>query len=204
MDNVIEAILFATSAHGRQTRKFSIEHSLRVAQLTIKYLENEKLVIPALLHDVVEDTNVSIENINNEFGVEVASIVACVTDDKQAIRLAPSKGIYYYEKIRDLHENENYLCIVLKLCDRLDKMIELRKSFLKSAYKMCSSVDVTQDIIEIHDEIRNMCQLMIINTRFVLNYLFAKCECCVILRICKDLEQESDYLFNLINLRYIY
>lgn len=200
----LAAILFATAAHGNQTRKYSrdpyILHPIRVARLTRDYTGGNELIIPALFHDLVEDTGVTLEDIELAFGDSIAEIVAKVTDVKEHVRRAPSKGIFHYEKIRKFFDDDDYASIVLKLCDRLDNMLDARHNFVKSAYRITATMNPSSEMLELHTEIKRMCHLMIVNTRFILNFLFQKCDCRIIVKICKDLEKESDYLFSLIKL----
>ena len=64
MDNVLQAVRdFADKAHGDQTRKYSpdryIVHTVRVMETVREYTSDTAMLAAALLHDVVEDTNVS-------------------------------------------------------------------------------------------------------------------------------------------------
>lgn len=79
--NFAKALIFATKAHGDQKRRnggFYIIHPIRVSQ----EVKTEKQKIIALLHDVVEDTEVTLENIEAEFGTEVMCAVDCLTKRK--------------------------------------------------------------------------------------------------------------------------
>jgi hypothetical protein len=80
------AIAFAATAHGGQVRKYNglpyITHPLRVMEIlheTAAVVSEDQLVA-AVLHDVVEDTPVSIETIERRFGVGVAGMVFDLTD----------------------------------------------------------------------------------------------------------------------------
>ncbi|WP_019241533.1 MULTISPECIES: HD domain-containing protein [Bacillus] len=81
-----QALAFATKAHNGQTRKNSsqpyIEHPIRVAGILKDAHFREEVVIAALLHDVVEDCPVTIEEIKETFGKDVATIVAYHTENK--------------------------------------------------------------------------------------------------------------------------
>lgn len=80
-----EALAFASRAHGDQKRKYTqepyIEHSKRVAELVRTVPHNEAMICAAYLHDVVEDTPVSREEIERNFGKEVAKLVHELTDE---------------------------------------------------------------------------------------------------------------------------
>ena len=80
------ALVFATAAHAAvgQMRKYSddpyIVHPIRVATTVAKFGGTDEMISAAYLHDVVEDTGVSIEDILDMFGSVVAVIVDGLTD----------------------------------------------------------------------------------------------------------------------------
>lgn len=80
-----EALEFARKAHGEQRRKYIeelyIEHPKRVAGLVKTVPHTEEMICAAYLHDVVEDTPVSIQDIQRKFGRKVASLVYELTDE---------------------------------------------------------------------------------------------------------------------------
>jgi guanosine-3',5'-bis(diphosphate) 3'-pyrophosphohydrolase len=86
---VIKAAVYAAEKHKYQRRKgFNqvpyINHPLKVAMLLADAgEEGENLIIAAILHDVIEDTDASYEEIATEFNKEIADIVIEVTDDKE-------------------------------------------------------------------------------------------------------------------------
>lgn len=75
---------FATVAHQSQTRKYSgrpyIEHPLAVARMVGRFDHDEDMIIAALLHDTVEDTLVTLNEIECVFGAGVAALVSDLTD----------------------------------------------------------------------------------------------------------------------------
>ena len=86
--NVLE---FADKAHKGQTRKYTgddyIVHPMAVADMVERHGGDEVQVCAALLHDVVEDTDVTNIEICELFGVEIARLVHWLTDTSQ-----PSDG----------------------------------------------------------------------------------------------------------------
>lgn len=89
LSNLMHAVSFAAKKHTGQTRKGKddapyINHPLEVANLLINLgkVEDYDVLIAAILHDTVEDTETSVEEIAELFGQTVAEIVAEVTDDK--------------------------------------------------------------------------------------------------------------------------
>lgn len=85
-DLISRADVFAAAAHASidQRRKYTgdpyIVHPRRVAQTVKETGARDEAVAAALLHDVVEDTQVTLEEIRAEFGEDVAALVEMVTD----------------------------------------------------------------------------------------------------------------------------
>ncbi|AHM60080.1 metal dependent phosphohydrolase [Flammeovirgaceae bacterium 311] len=80
-----EALEFARQAHGDQKRKFTgepyIEHPKRVAEMVRTVPHTDAMICAAYLHDVVEDTPVTHQEIEQRFGKEVAMLVYELTDE---------------------------------------------------------------------------------------------------------------------------
>ena len=86
MQRLDYAILFATKAHDGQMRKTDnvamIFHPFTVGMLLQRTGMSEDTVIAGILHDVVEDTKYTIDDIENIFGKNVRNIVDEVTENK--------------------------------------------------------------------------------------------------------------------------
>lgn len=116
-----EALVFSEKAHRGQKRLSGhpyIIHPLETALMVLDYEKNNKaLVIAALLHDVVEDSEITLEKIEEKYGAEVALIVYGMTKDlvrqyNGNVTLASSREFFYFApKI-----------LLLKLLDRLNNM----------------------------------------------------------------------------------
>jgi (p)ppGpp synthase/HD superfamily hydrolase len=82
---VRSALVFAVRCHARQRRKSDgaafIEHPLEVAGLLHDAGCSDGVVAAGLLHDVVEDSHVTVAELTWRFGAEVANIVQTVTED---------------------------------------------------------------------------------------------------------------------------
>lgn len=82
--DVIRAIAFATKAHDEQQRKYTgepyINHPIEVARIVSTVPHTTEMIIAAVLHDTVEDTDTTIEDVSKAFGSEVATLVADLTD----------------------------------------------------------------------------------------------------------------------------
>ncbi|MGB3491505.1 MAG: HD domain-containing protein [Elainellaceae cyanobacterium] len=96
MGLVLKATHFAAQKHKDQRRKGQdaapyINHPIALAHLLwhTAQVRDPVVITAALLHDTVEDTDATLDEIEQEFGAEVKSVVAEVTDDKslpQAVR----------------------------------------------------------------------------------------------------------------------
>ena len=85
-DLVIQADTFAAAAHAAidHRRKYTgepyIEHPREVARIVASVTDDHEVIAAALLHDTVEDTPVTLEQIEDLFGARVASLVEQLTD----------------------------------------------------------------------------------------------------------------------------
>ncbi len=87
MENLIDkAICFAVKAHSGMKRKGTdipyISHPLEAFSIAASITDDDK-VLAAALHDVVEDTDYTLEDIKSEFGEEVAELVASDSENKR-------------------------------------------------------------------------------------------------------------------------
>ena len=84
MDRIQHATVFATQAHSGQKRKYTgddyIVHPVAVAELVRDNGGTEDQIIAALLHDTIEDTSVTYEDVFKSFGADVAALVWELTD----------------------------------------------------------------------------------------------------------------------------
>lgn len=86
--NVLEkAILTASINHNGQYRKNTdipyITHPVTVGMMLLKYGYSEEVVAAGILHDTVEDTSLTLEDIKRDFGAQIAEIVeGCSEPDK--------------------------------------------------------------------------------------------------------------------------
>jgi (p)ppGpp synthase/HD superfamily hydrolase len=84
---IARALAKATEAHAGQTRNGSgglpyIEHPRMVAATLADLGYDEATLAAALLHDVVEDSDTTVEDLRAEFGDEIADLVAALSDDE--------------------------------------------------------------------------------------------------------------------------
>ncbi len=124
MQRVRDAYALAAEAHKDQRRKTGepyIIHPIAVARIVAEELElGANPVIAAFLHDVVEDTDYTIEDIRERFGDDVAFLVGVVTKQKKD-KYEKSKQVDNYRQILASVQYD-VRAILIKLADRLHNM----------------------------------------------------------------------------------
>ena len=124
MHRVRDAYALAAEAHKKQRRKTGepyIIHPIAVARIVAEELElGGNPVIAAFLHDVVEDTDYTIEDIRERFGDDVAFLVGVVTKQKKE-KYEKSKQVDNYRQILASVQYD-VRAILIKLADRLHNM----------------------------------------------------------------------------------
>ena len=126
-EEIFRAFSVAKRAHAGTRRKSGepyIFHPLAVALIAVKEVGLGPIAaVCALLHDVVEDTDITLDQIRTVFGDRVAKIVDGVTkiNDVKILQQTDSKQAENYRKILLSMCNDAYV-IFLKLCDRLHNM----------------------------------------------------------------------------------
>lgn len=123
-DLIKQAFIFAKKAHRNQKRlsgESFITHPLTVAFYLAELGLDDKTIIAALLHDVLEDTKTTLEEIKEKFGSKVAQLVDGVTK---------LKGIRYYgekKQLEDLRKMfiamaQDVRVVLIRLADRLHNL----------------------------------------------------------------------------------
>ena len=87
--SILKALRFAADKHRNQRRKSVealpyINHPIQVAEILwrVADVRDETLLVAAILHDTIEDTDTTQEEIESQFGADVLALVLEVTDDK--------------------------------------------------------------------------------------------------------------------------
>jgi (p)ppGpp synthase/HD superfamily hydrolase len=163
---IYDALKFATFAHEGQYRKYTgeeyITHPIAVADLVEEYLdykgyseeEVDTAIQIALLHDTVEDTDVTIEEIQRLFGFKVAQGVWFLTKtpsfvgnraERKALceeRLAKAPEVIKIIKTCDMHHNSK------SIEEHDPNFYELFKTETKSLLKAMGTENVLNNLIE--------------------------------------------------------
>lgn len=124
-DALNRAYVFAMKKHGAQLRASGdpyYSHPVEVAGILTKFKLDSSSIIAGLLHDTVEDTDTTIEEVRNLFGDQVASIVDGLT--KLAMIEQKSANNKQAENFRKLllAMSEDIRVLLIKLADRLHNM----------------------------------------------------------------------------------
>lgn len=112
---------FAEQSHAGQVRKYTgeayITHPIRVAELVNEHVQDDNVLCAALLHDVVEDCEVTIEEIEQLFGEEIAEYVWYLTKPPSFVgdrekrkrldraRLQEAPALVRFVKVMDIFHN---------------------------------------------------------------------------------------------------
>lgn len=121
-----QVVAFASDAHSGQYRKSGeayIIHSLHAARTLAEIGMDEITIAAGLLHDVPEDTPVTLDEIAKKFGKEVSYLVDGITKLSK-IRLQGSQQEYFLENLRKmfLAMAQDIRVVIIKLADRLHNM----------------------------------------------------------------------------------
>ena len=127
---------FCIKAHEGQIRISGepyVVHPILVATLVAYFSRNEDMIIAALLHDVIEDTKYSVEQVENIFGKNVAHLVNGLTKiseikEQKKLNNADNEKLYNsalsFRKML-LASIDDVGILVIKLCDRAHNMMTL-------------------------------------------------------------------------------
>ena len=136
-DAIVEkAVDYCIKSHEGQVRKSGepyAVHPILVASLVAFLSENKATILAALLHDVIEDTQCTEEELRDQFGSEVLKLVLGLTKivEIREDNLIPSKSKKSLTKSALTFRNmllasiEDVGVLVVKLCDRLHNMLTL-------------------------------------------------------------------------------
>lgn len=127
MDLLNRAIVFAVKAHDGAFRKGTnvpyILHPMEVASITAALTEDVEVIAAAMLHDVAEDTEYTIEDIRENFGERVASLVAAESENKREDRPAAET---WQERKQETIDHMTKLSRDAKIICLSDKLANLR------------------------------------------------------------------------------
>ena len=127
---IFKAIEFATKAHSGQYRKGTkipyITHPLNVAKTLIQLECSEPVILAGILHDTLEDTRVTFDELQKAFGNEIADLVKSVSE--------PNKSDWIWENrkahtLNHLKKDASQNHLILYLADKLDNIRSMREDY---------------------------------------------------------------------------
>jgi len=130
-----EAIVFAVQKHSGMQRKLDsspyILHPMEAALIASTMTRDEEVLSAAVLHDVVEDTDAELCDIEARFGKRVAALVASETENKRdGIPKSATWMIRKHESLTELERTEDTAVKILWLSDKLSNMRALYRAWL--------------------------------------------------------------------------
>ncbi len=166
-DLITKAYMFALDKHGTQLRESGepyISHPIGVASILISLKMDQDTIIAGILHDTVEDTNATIEEIETLFGTQIANIVNGVTKlSKFELSLLAEKQTENFKKLL-ISAASDIRVLIIKLADRLHNMrtlkfkksISRRQFIAKETLEVYSPLAERIGIITIKDEMQDI------------------------------------------------
>jgi len=140
-DNIRLAFNTAIKAHKdsrRQSGKLYITHPISVAKITATEIGlGSTSIICSLLHDVVEDTSINLDEIENQFGQEVSLIIGGLTKISDVVEADVSLQAENFRKMI-LTISNDIRVVLIKIADRLDNMRTLEYLSEKKQKKIAS------------------------------------------------------------------
>ena len=134
-DIVSEAIVFAAEAHDGMRRRKSelpyILHPMEVGVIIGTMTDSQEVVAAGVLHDVVEDAEISIDEIGAKFGSRVQELVAAETENKRD-DLPPEQTwrIRKEESLEKLKNTDDIEVLILWIGDKLSNIRAIYRDFL--------------------------------------------------------------------------
>ena len=141
MELVSEAINFAVKAHDGMRRKKSdspyILHPLEAAVIVGTMTNDQNIIAAAALHDVVEDTDATLEQIEEKFGKRVRELVESETENKRPdLPAADTWRIRKEESLNDLKNTNDLAVLMVWLGDKLANMRSIYRDWSREGDKM--------------------------------------------------------------------
>ncbi|MBQ4030440.1 MAG: bifunctional (p)ppGpp synthetase/guanosine-3',5'-bis(diphosphate) 3'-pyrophosphohydrolase [Bacilli bacterium] len=144
-NNVEEAIHFMVKAFkGQKLKTENIDrsfHSMIVYTLLRDITDTEDVLVSALLHDVINDTEYGYEEIEEKFGTLVADMVSDLSEDMSIAKWLDRKKDY----IRRMRANYDVMVINIMLADKLHILLSNYNLFLKVGDKVWKTTGGSKD-----------------------------------------------------------
>jgi hypothetical protein len=145
-DLVRDALETARRAHAGQLRRGSdghpyIDHPVAVAEILIRYRQRDEVLAAGLLHDVIEKSDVGIDEVRERFGYVVADLVEALTEDET---------IDSYEERKEEHRQRvaaaNPAALTIFAADKLTNVAMLREAYALIGEGVSDELAVSLDL----------------------------------------------------------
>lgn len=132
-ETIYKAVFYATHAHNRAMPVYDPDQKSFTAHFTLVALnalnfsmdediDREFLMTIAVLHDTIEDTDVTFDDLNREFGLKVANAVKALSRDQ---------NLEYYDQIPDCIERIKLQPKEVAIVKMADRLFNVRERYLK-------------------------------------------------------------------------
>lgn len=141
-----KALIFAVNAHTGMKRKGTntpyIVHPMEAVAIVASMTDDREIIAAAALHDVVEDTQYTIDDIKNEFGDKVARLVASESEDKRPE--LPESETWKIRKEETLEhlKNASIETKMITLGDKLSNIRAIYRDYLNLGDKLWERFNV--------------------------------------------------------------
>ena len=161
-----KAIYWAKKYHNGQFRKSGepfYTHPLEVAYMLTEYNLKTDVIVTAILHDIIEDTEVTAGMILDEFGWRITEMVDMLTRDRP-----DGSKLSVEEILNNAYEKDDKEVLLIKLIDRLHNMqtigsmtVEKRKKIAVETIEEVFSISCILELKSTEEELAVLCNNMI-------------------------------------------
>ena len=134
------AIIFAVKAHAGTERRGKgfpyIVHPMEAVEIVATMTNDQEMLAAAVLHDTVEDTDVTIEQIRSEFGDRVASFVAAESDEPHQSPDSEENWHARKQAAIDRLSKASHDAKIVALGDKLSNMRAIARDYAKQGDKL--------------------------------------------------------------------
>jgi (p)ppGpp synthase/HD superfamily hydrolase len=161
---IIEAYNYAKEKHGDKQRSFTkpplpyFSHPKAVARILEHITHNETLIIAGLLHDTLEDTDATYDEIKEMFGEKIAKIVLEVSSDSNKVKELGKKH-YLANKMLNMSDD----ALTVKLADRYHNVLFMEHDDVPLKFIKKYWSETTYILFELQNRQFNEIQTTLIN-----------------------------------------
>lgn len=153
LSNLLSAINFATIKHTNQKRKYTgepyVSHCISVAKILVDSGCEEPCIIAAILHDTIEDTQTTYEELENNFGTVIAQLVRELTDPPLSAGNRATRKQITRERLR----SASWYAKTIKYADLIHNIESITEHDHKFARTFLDEVIDTMPILEGGDKL---------------------------------------------------